>query len=62
MTTGKNWRWGFGAWLATVLIGTSIGCHPASTTGPAPTTTKATNKQPDDNKGGPVKPPPSDPG
>ncbi len=62
MTTGKNWRWSLVAGLAVVLVGSSIGCHPASTTGPTPTTVKATNKQPDDKKDAPGKPPPNDPG
>ncbi|HWG41318.1 MAG TPA: hypothetical protein VN688_00930 [Gemmataceae bacterium] len=62
MRKATSWRWGFVAWLAAMLIGSSLGCHPASTPGTTPTTTKPTNKQPADNKGAPVKPPPSDPG
>jgi hypothetical protein len=57
----RKTNWGLVACLAAVLMGASIGCHPASSTGSTPTTPKATKKQSDD-KGAPVKPPKPDVG
>jgi hypothetical protein len=58
MTNGKSWR--LAACVAALLIGSSLGCQPASSTGTSPTTSK-TSTHPD-NKDKSVKPPKPDPG
>ncbi len=56
---GTSGHWVLTIGLAAVLIGSGIGCQPAATTGPSPST-GTTNQQPDKDKK--VKPPQSDPG
>ncbi len=59
MTKANSWRWAIVAWMAAVLIGSSFGCTPTSTT--MHSTTSRTATEPD-KKANPVKPPKDDPG
>jgi hypothetical protein len=59
---GKSWTWVSMALLtAAVLVGSTLGCYPASSSR-TPETTPKRDKQPDDKKDEPLKPPKADPG
>jgi hypothetical protein len=60
MTKRTRGRWILASWLAVLLIGSGLGCHPASSTGTAPHTSRTTTQP--DNKGEPIKPPKPSPG